>query len=93
MMSVEGGEINIYQEDKMQMIQQLKAQIKNKQQQQVTTTEAHRSQSQSQHSTGNFVQQPSARQDDQQPSEQPQEKPEESTPRQRASAKTLSFIE
>lgn len=48
MMSVEGNEINIYQENKMQMLEQLQAQVDaNRLKHKVATQEQHRSQSQS----------------------------------------------
>lgn len=51
MMSVEGNEINIYQENKMQMLEQLQAQVANKlKQQQAANHEQIRSHSQSQRS-------------------------------------------
>ena len=51
MMSVEGNEINIYQVNKMQMLEQLQAQVANKlKQQQAANHEQIRSHSQSQRS-------------------------------------------
>lgn len=48
MMSVEGDEYNMYQEDKMQMLEELQAQVDKKlREQQVATLEQNRSQSQS----------------------------------------------